>query len=50
MNSWPEFVNMLGASYDNHPWNTVTAPVINEDPRFPATKLPRRLPIMSEAS
>jgi len=38
LNSWPEFVEMLGASYDNHPWNTITAPVINEDPQFPATK------------
>jgi uncharacterized protein len=36
--SWPEFGDMLGGRYDNHPWNTVEAPVINEDPSFPATK------------
>src|SRR5437016_10408152 len=28
--SWPEFGRMLGATYDNHPWGTVEAPVINE--------------------
>lgn len=36
--SWPEFGEMLGGRYDNHPWNTVEAPVINADPAFPATK------------
>ena len=36
--SWPEFHQMLGGSYDNHPWGTVEAPVINEDPAFPATR------------
>jgi len=36
--SWPEFHEMLGGLYDEHPWNTVEAPVINEDPNFPATK------------
>jgi len=36
--SWPEFGELLGGRYDDHPWNTVEAPVINEDPSFPATK------------
>jgi type 1 glutamine amidotransferase len=36
--SWPEFGDMLGGRYDDHPWNVVEAPVINEDPTFPATK------------
>jgi len=36
--SWPEFGEMLGGRYDNHPWGSVTATVINEDPSFPATR------------
>jgi type 1 glutamine amidotransferase len=36
--SWPEFGEMLGGRYDNHPWNTVEGRVINEDPNFPGTK------------
>lgn len=36
--SWPEFGELLGGRFDNHPWGVVEAPVINEDPRFPATK------------
>ncbi|PWU05069.1 MAG: ThuA domain-containing protein [Terriglobia bacterium] len=36
--SWPEFGEMLGARYDGHPWNLIEAPVIVEDPAFPATK------------
>jgi type 1 glutamine amidotransferase len=35
--SWPEFGDLIGGRYDNHPWNTIEAPVINEDPQFPAT-------------
>jgi type 1 glutamine amidotransferase len=35
---WPEFGEMLGGRYDNHPWGTTTAPIINADPNFPATK------------
>ena len=35
--TWPEFGEMLGARFDQHP---ITGPgtVINEDPEFPATK------------
>ena len=36
--SWPEFGKMLGARYDGHPWNLIEAPIIVEDPGFPATK------------
>jgi type 1 glutamine amidotransferase len=35
---WPEFGELLGARYDEHPWNTVYGSVINEDPGFPATR------------
>jgi uncharacterized protein len=36
--SWPEFVDMLGGHYDEHPWNTFDAPVVVEDPVFPGMK------------
>jgi len=36
--SWPEFLEVIGARYDGHPWNTAPGTVINEDPAFPATK------------
>src|ERR1700722_2949149 len=32
---WPEFVDMLGGTYDDHPWGTFVAPIIVEDPKFP---------------
>ncbi len=36
--SWPEFGEMLGGQFENHPYGTVAGTVINEDPAFPATK------------
>jgi uncharacterized protein len=36
--SWPEFLDLLGARYDGHPWNTAAGSVINEDSSFPATR------------
>src|SRR5206468_3510106 len=30
--TWPEFGEMIGGYWDNHPWNTFDAPVIVEDP------------------
>jgi type 1 glutamine amidotransferase len=36
--SWREFGEMLGARYDGHPWNLIEAPIIVEDPAFPAMK------------
>jgi type 1 glutamine amidotransferase len=38
LESWVEFGELLGARYDGHPWNTATGSIINEDPKFPATK------------
>src|SRR5216117_2164361 len=35
---WPEFADMIGGQYDDHPWGVTTAPVITEDPSFPATQ------------
>jgi uncharacterized protein len=38
MGSWPEFGEMLGGVYDEHPWGTANGSIVNEDPSFPATK------------
>jgi type 1 glutamine amidotransferase len=32
---WPEYVDMIGGYYDEHPWLTFDAPIIVEDPEFP---------------
>jgi hypothetical protein len=32
---WPEFVEMIGGFYDEHPWGTFEAPILVEDPTFP---------------
>lgn len=32
---WPEFVDLLGGDFDEHPWLTFDAPIIVEDPNFP---------------
>lgn len=36
--SWPEFGDMLGGRFDEHPWGITDATVIVEDPEFPAMK------------
>jgi len=36
--NWPEYGEMIGGWFDGHPWNTFDAPVIIEDPGFPAVK------------
>ncbi len=36
--SWPEFGDLLGARYDEHPWNITEAPLIVVDPNFPGMK------------
>jgi uncharacterized protein len=36
--SWPEFGDLLGGRYDEHPWGVTEAPVIVEDPDFPGMK------------
>jgi uncharacterized protein len=35
---WPEFGEMIGGYFDNHPWGVFDAPVIVEDPKFQAMK------------
>lgn len=32
---WPEYGEMIGGYYDEHPWGTFDAPIIVEDPIFP---------------
>jgi type 1 glutamine amidotransferase len=34
---WPEFNEMVGAEFVEHPYGVIEAPVIVDDPRFPAT-------------
>jgi type 1 glutamine amidotransferase len=36
--TWPEFGEMVGGYFDNHPWGSFDAPVIVEDTDFPAMK------------
>jgi len=36
--SWPEWCEMIGGYFDDHPWLIFDAPVINEAPDFPAMK------------
>lgn len=39
---WPEYAEMLGGWFDQHPWDTFNAPIRNEAPEFPAVRhLPR---------
>lgn len=46
---WPEYGEMIGAWFDQHPWGTFDAPVIVEDPNFPAMKaFPREFVIHDE--
>ncbi len=46
---WPEFGEMLGARFDGHPWGVIEAPIIVEDPNFPAMKgFPPVFPIRDE--
>ena len=32
---WPEYGDMIGGYYDEHPWLTFDAPILVEDPNFP---------------
>jgi type 1 glutamine amidotransferase len=36
--SWPAFGEMIGGRFDDHPWELFDAPVIVEDPAFPAMR------------
>jgi uncharacterized protein len=35
MADWPEYGEMLGGYFDDHPWNIVAVPIILERPGFP---------------
>jgi hypothetical protein len=35
---WPEYGEMIGGWFDQHPWMTFWAPIIREDSDFPATR------------
>lgn len=36
--NWPEYGEMIGGWFDQHPWMTFNAPIVNEDPAFPAVR------------
>ena len=47
--TWPEFGEMIGGYFDNHPWGVFDAPIIVEDPAFPAMKaFPRAFTLRDE--
>jgi type 1 glutamine amidotransferase len=35
---WPEYGEMIGGYFDEHPWGTFDAPIIVEDPAFPGMR------------
>lgn len=35
---WPEYGEMIGGWFNEHPWMTFNAPIINEQPDFPAVR------------
>lgn len=35
---WPEYGEMIGGWFNDHPWTTFNAPIINEQPNFPAVR------------
>jgi uncharacterized protein len=35
---WPEYGEMIGGWFNEHPWSTFNAPIIVEDPNFPAVR------------
>lgn len=46
---WPEFGEMMGAYFDNHPWGQFNAPIIVEDSNFPAMRqFPKTFTIFDE--
>jgi type 1 glutamine amidotransferase len=47
--SWPEFGEMLGGRFDEHPWGITDATVVLDDSRFPATRhFPARVTLNDE--
>jgi type 1 glutamine amidotransferase len=46
---WPEYGDMVGAYFDNHPWGVFDAPIVVEEPTFPGLAgLPRELSMRDE--
>jgi type 1 glutamine amidotransferase len=35
---WPEYGEMIGGWFNDHPWGAFNAPIVNEDPNFPAVR------------
>ena len=47
--NWPEYGEMIGGYYDEHPWLTFNAPIIVEDPNFPGmSQWPREFVLRDE--
>jgi len=38
VSNWPEWTEMMGGTFQSHPWNTFNAPVIVEDPSNPTVR------------
>ncbi|HLK63996.1 MAG TPA: ThuA domain-containing protein [Bryobacteraceae bacterium] len=36
--SWPAYGDLIGGRFDDHPWELFDAPIVVEDPAFPAMK------------
>jgi len=46
---WPEYGEMIGGYFDEHPWNTFAAPILVEDPAFPGmSQWPRAFTLTDE--
>jgi hypothetical protein len=46
---WPEFIEMIGGCFDEHPWNTFAAPILVEDSAFPGmSQWPRAFTLTDE--
>ena len=47
--NWPEYGQMIGGYFDEHPWGTFDAPIIVEDPAFPSmSQFPREFTLRDE--
>jgi uncharacterized protein len=47
--SWPEFGELLGGRFDEHPWGVAEGTVVVDDPRFPAMRhFPPRIVVRDE--
>lgn len=46
---WPEYGDMIGGYYDEHPWGTFQPSILVEDPAFPGmAKMPREFTLTDE--